>query len=84
MARAVLLVVAVFFVLLAWRALRLAIAAFFRPASPARRPPPVEGELIRDPICGAWVDRRVALSGVRGGKTVSVCSDRCRALLEKE
>ncbi len=42
----------------------------------------VEAELVRDPVCGTWIDRRVALSGARRGETVPVCSERCRRLLE--
>jgi YHS domain-containing protein len=43
---------------------------------------PVEADLVRDPVCGTWVDRRIALSGRSGGEAVSVCSEKCRRLLE--
>jgi hypothetical protein len=41
-----------------------------------------EGEMIRDPVCGTWIDRRLAVFGRRGGETVPVCSDSCRRRLE--
>jgi hypothetical protein len=43
---------------------------------------PATGEMVRDPVCGTWIDRRLALSGRRGTETVSVCSEECRRLLE--
>jgi hypothetical protein len=48
-------------------------------------PPPrrVEGqEMVRDPICGTWIDRRLAVTGRRGGELVPVCSEKCRLALE--
>jgi YHS domain-containing protein len=39
-------------------------------------------ELVRDPVCGTWIDQRLALSGRRAGETVSVCSENCRRRLE--
>lgn len=47
--------------------------------APAR---PIEGEMVRDPVCGTWIDRRLALSGTRAGEAVPVCSERCRRALE--
>jgi hypothetical protein len=49
--------------------------------APSRRRP-LEGEMVRDPICGTWIDRRLALSGSAGGEPVPVCSERCRRELE--
>ncbi|HEU5248714.1 MAG TPA: hypothetical protein VFW15_01890 [Thermoanaerobaculia bacterium] len=43
---------------------------------------PVEGEMVRDPVCGTWIDRRVALSAGRSGDAVPVCSEKCRRALE--
>ena len=37
-----------------------------------------DGEMVRDPICGTWVDRRLALTAQRAGETVLVCSEKCR------
>jgi len=45
-------------------------------------PRPHEAEMVRDPICGTWIDRRLALMGRRGGETVSVCSEKCLRELE--
>jgi hypothetical protein len=45
-------------------------------------PRPIEGEMVRDPICGTWIDRRLAVAGTRGGVAVPVCSERCRRALE--
>ena len=84
MARLIAVVVLVFLVLLALRAIRILAASLFRTPPPAGPPAPQEGEMIRDPICGAWVDRRIAVTGRRAGQPVSVCSEKCRALLEKQ
>lgn len=44
---------------------------------------PVDGqEMVRDPICGTWIDRRLAVTGRRGGEPVAVCSEKCRLALE--
>jgi hypothetical protein len=79
--RAVVLVLLVFLILLFARALRIFLAKAIRAIS-ARRPPPKEGEMARDPICGAWFDRRLAVTGRRGGVPVEVCSEGCRRRLE--
>ena len=41
-----------------------------------------QAEMIRDPVCGTWIDRRLAVFGRRGGEMVPVCSDTCRRTLE--
>lgn len=84
MARLFLAVILVFLVLLALRAVRLALSGLFPRGSDRRASAPVEAEMVRDPVCGAWVDRRIAQSVPRAGKTVPVCSDRCRMALEKQ
>ena len=38
--------------------------------------------MVRDPVCGTWVDRRLAVMGQRDGQPVAVCSDQCRLRLE--
>ncbi|HEV8230793.1 MAG TPA: hypothetical protein VGQ75_00475 [Thermoanaerobaculia bacterium] len=43
---------------------------------------PTESEMVRDPICGTWIDRRLALAGRRGGEAVAVCSEKCLRALE--
>jgi hypothetical protein len=42
----------------------------------------VTADLVRDPVCGTWIDRRIALPAARGGDAVPVCSEKCRRLLE--
>jgi YHS domain-containing protein len=85
MVRVVLLVFVVFMFLTVLRGLRIFLAAFLgrpRPGAVARGGGPRDGEMVRDPVCGTWVDRGLALAGRRGGETVSVCSEKCRATLE--
>lgn len=81
MIRFALVLVAVFLVLGVLKVLRL----FFAGASGSRggtASGPREAEMIRDPVCGTWIDRRLAVFGQRGGEAVPVCSDSCRRRLE--
>lgn len=79
MIRFALVVVAVFVFLGILKVLRLFLAG----AAPGkRRAVAPEGEMIRDPVCGTWIDRRLAVFGRRGDETVPVCSDNCRRRLE--
>jgi len=86
MLRVALVVFLVFAVLLLLRALRLAsaaVAAFFGPPDGSRGPSPaIEGEMVRDPVCGTWIDRRLALAAKSSGEWVPVCSEKCRAAAE--
>jgi YHS domain-containing protein len=87
MARAVLLVFALFAFLVVLRGLRIFFDAVRRSVgSPGRRagqaPPPREADMIRDPVCGTWIDRGLAVSARRGGETVAVCSETCRRAIE--
>jgi hypothetical protein len=86
MLRLVLLVFAVFAFLTVLRGLRIFLAAFLGRPGPggASRALRRDGEMVRDPVCGTWVDRRLALPGRRGDAVVSVCSEKCRAALEGE
>jgi hypothetical protein len=82
MLRIGLLIFLVLAALLVLRALKLFAAAYF-PRSGAGKPPgAVEGEMVRDPICGTWIDRRLALAAKRSGEWVPVCSEKCRAVAE--
>jgi hypothetical protein len=84
-ARLVLLVVALFFLLTVLRGFRIFFRAVFPKGVPrpgTARPPALEGEMVRDPVCGTWLDRRLAVAAHRGAETVSVCSDDCRRRLE--
>jgi len=83
--KVVLVLVLVFCVLLVLRVLRLLLARLFGP--PGRRPArswPVEGDMVRDPVCGVWIDRRLALPAGPDQSGPAVCSEACRnALLRK-
>ena len=80
--RFVLLVVLVFMFLTVLRGLRIFLAAFLGRPTGSRRPGRREAEMVKDPICGTWVDRRLALPAQREGQIVPVCSEKCRAALE--
>jgi len=82
MLRVVAFLVVLFSILLVLRALRQVLAFFLR--SPGRPAPPHEvvGEMVRDPVCGTWIDRRLAMTA-GGGGMVSVCSEKCRNALEE-
>ena len=84
MAKAVLLLFCVFAFLLVLRGLRIFFEAVRRSGGSGRRPAQSvrEGDMVRDPVCGTWIDRRLALPARRGAETVSVCSDQCRRSLE--
>jgi hypothetical protein len=83
MARAVLLVFALFAMLVVIRGLRIFFEAVRRSGTLGRRAsPPREGDMVRDPVCGTWIDRRLALPARRGDETIPVCSERCRRSLE--
>jgi len=85
MLRLALLVFVVFMLLTVLRGLRIFLAAFLkRPGSNGAARPAREEEMVRDPVCGTWIDRRLALAGRRGGESVPVCSEECRAVLETE
>lgn len=73
-----------FAVLFLWRVLRHVAHVLLGPQGrPASRGPRAgEQEMVRDPVCGAWVDRRVAIAGSAGGESVALCSERCRRELE--
>ncbi len=82
MLRIAVLIFLVFAVLLVLRALRVFVSGYF-PRSGAGKPPgAVEGEMVRDPVCGTWIDRRLALAARSSGEWVPVCSEKCRAAAE--
>lgn len=77
MARIALVLVLLFLALFALRVLRFAIEkARGRGSRPALQ------EMVRDPVCGIWIDRRIAISGRRAGQWLPVCSEKCRKALE--
>jgi hypothetical protein len=85
MVRLVLLLFTIFLLLVVLRGLRIFFAAVFRGAPRARGGAPAgtrEEEMVRDPVCGVWIDRRLALTARRGNEIVPVCSEKCLRLLE--
>jgi hypothetical protein len=81
MARVALFLLVLFLILLALRILRIALSSLAGPRT-APRSAAVEGEMVRDPVCGTWIDRRLALAGRRGEHWLPVCSEKCRRSLE--
>jgi YHS domain-containing protein len=87
MARLFLALFVLFLLLTVLRGLRIFLRAFLndtaRPPSGPRASLPREAEMVRDPVCGTWIDRSIALSGRQDGRTVPVCSEECRRALER-
>ena len=87
MARLLLVLFVLFMLLTVLRGLRIFLRAFFRDTAgprPAGGPPAVrQAEMVRDPVCGTWIDRSIALPAHRGGSIVPVCSEECRRTLER-
>jgi hypothetical protein len=84
MSRLALLLFLVFAALLVLRLLRVLIETLRRGRPNAGSAPRglEGGEMVRDPVCGTWIDRRLALAARRGGEWVPVCSEECRARLQ--
>jgi YHS domain-containing protein len=85
LARLILLLFALFLLLVVLRGLRIFFAAVFRSGAAGRgagQPGSHEEVMVRDPVCGVWIDRRLALSARRGGETIPVCSEKCLNQLE--
>ncbi|HKD18972.1 MAG TPA: hypothetical protein VKG23_14055 [Thermoanaerobaculia bacterium] len=85
MIRVALFLFVVFMLLTVIRGLRIFLRAFLEST---RRPTPRaeaarEAEMVRDPVCGTWLDRGLALTGEKEGRAVSVCSEECRRELER-
>jgi hypothetical protein len=83
MLRIAILLFVVFAVLLVLRALRVFAATHFPRPGAGRPPDVVEGEMVRDPVCGTWIDRRLALAARSSGEWVPVCSEKCRTEAEE-
>ena len=79
MARVAIFVFLFFVVLLFLRILRAFLAPRLRDSGTRLT---IAGEMVRDPVCGTWVDRRLALAGRRGGEWFPVCSEECKKSLE--
>ena len=87
MLRLVLFVVVLFMFLTVLRGLRIFLQAFLGRSSTRPAPQRAEGareaEMVRDPVCGTWIDRGIALTSRKGGQDVAVCSEECRKALER-
>lgn len=85
MGRIVLFLFVLFLLLTVLRGLRIFLQAFLRSthAPTPRREAPRPAEMVRDPVCGTWIDRGIALTVRRGAETVPVCSEECRRALER-
>jgi hypothetical protein len=82
MLRIAILLFVVFAALLVLRVLRVLFAGRSPQPGSERYPGAIEGEMVRDPICGTWIDRRLALAARSSGEWVPVCSEKCRAQAE--
>jgi hypothetical protein len=83
MLRVAVFLLLLFSILLVLRAIRALLSFLFgSPARPPAAPREIAGEMIRDPVCGTWVDRRLALPAGQGNAVVAVCSQKCREALE--
>jgi YHS domain-containing protein len=52
-------------------------AAGGRPERPPTTPE-LRGAMVKDPVCGTWVDPRIALALPSGKETIHFCSEECR------
>ena len=86
MLRLFLFLVVLFMFLTVLRGLRIFLRAFLSPSARPGSPRPGgtrEAEMVRDPVCGTWIDRGIALTAEKGGEAVAVCSEQCRKALER-
>jgi len=83
MARIFLVLVLVFAALFVLRVLRVVVESFLAGRGSSRSSPAqIEGEMVKDPVCGTWIDRRLALAARSAGEWVPVCSEKCRERLQ--
>ena len=85
MARLALVLFLVFVALFVLRSLRAFLDPYWRGRRGGVRPPrTIEGEeMVRDPVCGTWIDRRLALAAKSPEGWVPVCSEKCREELQR-
>lgn len=83
MARIAVLIFIVLAALLLLRLVRHFLAGYSSRSGAGKPPGAIEGEeMVRDPICGTWIDRRLALAARSSGEWIPVCSEKCRTLAE--
>jgi len=64
------------------RAFRLTLMPMLGSDSVRRTRRMAPAEMVRDPVCGVWIDSRLALDGWLGAERVRVCSEQCRGRLK--
>ncbi|MEO8189416.1 MAG: hypothetical protein ABI682_03665 [Acidobacteriota bacterium] len=82
MARIAIFLFLLFAVLLALRLIGFLLRSLSARSRSAPGGPLVHGEMVRDPVCGTWIDRRLAIAGRSGKEWLPVCSEDCRRELE--
>jgi YHS domain-containing protein len=88
------LIVGIFWFLFALLGVRLLsrwLGRHFGPPPPAgRRPerhtaaPELRGAMVKDPVCGTWVDPRIALALPSSKETIHFCSEECRRIFSAQ
>ena len=69
-----------FLILLLLYLVRAVLTAIRRPSRASRpgNPPAVRGSMVKDPVCGTYLDVTLALWETRNGREVYFCSEACR------
>jgi YHS domain-containing protein len=72
-------------VILLVRLVRRFLAGGAQRAGRQQQVPPTEGvTLVRDPVCGMYIDRGRTLTLRHGGETHRFCSEDCRTMFQQE
>jgi YHS domain-containing protein len=66
-------------VLVLWRFVRGLIGGAFRRSVPQAGPPGRATPMVKDPVCGMFMDARLALRAERGSQEHFFCSEECRS-----
>ena len=51
---------------------------FIRPRAASPEPNSVSNYMVKDPVCGMYMDSRLALKVEKKNKTVYFCSEKCK------
>ena len=60
------------------RSVLMSIQGFGKPRS-KKTPAQETGVMVKDPICGMYMDPRLAVCLDRGNKTIYFCSEKCKS-----
>ncbi len=71
------IVITLLFVWLVWRLLS-AFIGFSRKAAPKKHSPAARNYMVKDPVCGMYMDSRLAVRLERGKDTLYFCSEECK------